>query len=521
MFSTYYDKLKVIKQKPMLIYVLCCVMLLPLSVFAVYYFRVLYEPDWMGQLQYTAYLYVALVALFSAMFFLMKKYKKHPELVLSAVILILGILYALATPINQVPDENVHFLRAQTMAQGQFGFDENHEFPRDSMVLMESFPNMFLNGHRYSIAQKYEQYFDNMADESHTPPQISIIIFQIFAYIPQTLGIAFARLIGCGAMGAYYFSRVFNALFFSVCAYFSFRFAPRFKLLLFTVMCIPITAYSIGSVNSDSVLFALMFLAISCVLSEKFDAKKLVIFAICTAILIVSKASYVVMLPLVLFVPKQNYCVKLKNRNISKVVIFVFSSIIAVIIYQFMALYVQLFSNYGVIERTMDSTNPAQQLTFILQNPLRYMVTFVDVLIDNSFFMFSAGLFGWLDANLNIISNLTVILVMVIIFKHSGVFKKEDKSIVFGFALNAILTYGVVVTGLYLSWSPVGHIDIIGLQMRYFIPAFVGFVIVAGFYFKKFAKEKVPQNTDISSICALFGLNIIAIILQFSMYYMR
>ncbi len=548
-----YEKLR---QKPMIIFGLCLLALIPLSFFIVYYFRVIHEPAWLNQTAFSIYVFAALAVLFSICFFLLQNYKKKPELVLATLVFIIAALFALTTPVNQVPDENVHFLRAQAMAQGQFGFDENHEFPRDTMVLMESFPNMYLNGYSYSIASHYEMYFENVADAQHTPPQIGIIIFQFFAYIPQTIGIVFARIIGCGAMGAFYFSRIFNALFFSVCAYFSFVFAKRFKILIFTVMLIPILIYSAGSANSDSVLFALMFVALSAVLSENFNLKKLAVFTVCMAILIVSKASYVVLLPLIFAVNRENWNVSFKLKKISKKIAAAFAVVFSVFIYQFMAVYVELFSNYGVIERTMDSTNPAMQLMFILQNPLRYIATFADLMIEQSFFLFQSGLLGWLDADIVIVSNFTVIFVLINTFKQSHVFKKKDFSIVLGFAIASLLTYGVVVTGLYLSWSPVGHIDIIGVQMRYFAPAFVGAVLVLGYYLSRFTSAhgivavgngncannegtafKAPatskknatnetitvqaaqKTSDISCIALMLILNVFAAIMNVSLYY--
>ncbi len=509
-----------LKRKPIFLYGFSLVMLFPLATFIVYYFRVLYEPVWLKQLEFTICLFFALAVIFTLLFALFRNYEKKPHLVLATIVFIIAVLFALTTPINQVADENVHFLRSQTMAQGQFGFDENHEFPRDTMVLMESFPNMYLNGYSYSIAQHYEMYFDNLSDEEHTPDQISIIIFQVFAYIPQTIGIIVARITGFGAMGAFYFSRIFNALFFSICAYYSFTFASRFKIILFTVMLIPISIYTVGSANSDSVLFGLMFLALSAVLSDNFNMKKLVLFMVCMAILIVSKATYIVFLPIVFAICSKKWKVRFKNKNISKLFTFFAAVCFALIVYQLMGLYVQLFSNYGVIERTMDSTDPAMQLTFILQNPMRYLVTFVELMIEYSFFLFQGGLFGWLDANIDIVSNFAVIFVLINVFKQSSVFDKQDKNIVFGFAVTSLLTYGVAITGLYLSWSPVGHIDIIGVQMRYFVPAFVGAALALGFYFNRFTRGN-KANCDISCAGTMCALNIFAVIMNFSLYYLR
>ncbi len=511
--------IKNIKQKPLLVYGLCSVAFLPLSFFIVYYFRVLKEPQWLTQLPFTILLYGILMIIFTSVFFLLKQYSKNPPLVLSIIIFILCLIFALTTPVNQVPDENLHFLRAECMAQGQFGFDENHEYPKDTIALMQSFPGAYINGYSFSVAQRYQTYFELISDENYNPETIENLNFQIFAYIPQTIGIAVSNIIGFGAMGSFYFGRIFNILFFCICAYFTFLYCGKFKIILFTVICIPISLFVISSNSSDSVLFALFFLAIGCLLSDNFNLKKLLIFAFCMAILVISKATYIVFLPLIFAIPKQTYNVKIKNKVISKPLIFAFVAFISAMFYSFITLYIQAFSNFGVIERTMNGTDPAAQLQFILQNPLRYFVLFTDEMINKSFYLFSSGLFGWIDADVPIISNFTVIFVVVIIIKQSYIFKKQDFSITLSLFVAALLTYAVVATGMYLSWAPVTLIAIIGLQMRYFIPAFIGFTMCFGYYFSKFIKPNV-KNTDISCIGSMVCLNVFAAILNMSLYYM-
>ncbi len=513
------NKIINIKQKPLLMYGLCGIVLLPLSFFIVYYYRVLYEPDWLDQGTFTLLLYAVLMLIYTTMVLLLKKYSKSSALILSAVVFVVCLIFALATPVNQVPDENLHFLRAHSMAQGQFGFDQYHEYPKDTIALMQSFPGAYLHGYSYSIAQRYELYFELVADESYNPQTIENINFQIFAYIPQTIGIALARFIGFGAMGAFYFGRIFNVLSFCVFAYFAFLYSGRFKIILFSVICIPVSLLLIASNSSDSMLFGMFFLAIACILSEDFNFKKFIVFSVCMAVLIVSKATYIVFLPLLFAVPKLCFNVKVKNKAINKPICFGISVAITGAIYAFMTLYISAFSNFGVIERTMPNTDPAAQLQFILQNPLRYFVLFTDVMIEKSFYLFDGGLFGWLDSNLPIISNFTVLFVVIIAVKQSCVFTKQDLSLTLSMFSCGLLTYAVVATGMYLSWAPVTLIEIIGLQMRYFIPAIIGFVMCFSYYFSRFIRPNV-KNTDVSCVASMVCLNVFAAILNTSLYYM-
>ena len=74
------------------------------------------------------------------------------------------------------------------------------------------------------------------------------------------------------------------------------------------------------------------------------------------------------------------------------------------------------------------------------------------------------------------------------------------------------------MTGLYLSWTPVSLPQIIGLQMRYFIPAFMGFFMAVSVWLSgKVNRENDPND----SFCAglIYSLNVIAILMMLRVYY--
>ena len=184
-----------------------------------------------------------------------------------------------------------------------------------------------------------------------------------------------------------------------------------------------------------------------------------------------------------------------------------------------MAVYVQLFSNYGEIPRTMSDTDPVAQLIFILKNPLRYVAVFVDTLKNNAFFLFSGGVLGWLDVNLPLINYLTPIVVLAVCFDQSAVFEKADINKTMLFFVCSILTYGVAMTGLYLTWTPVTLPQIIGLQARYMYPAFMGFAMAIGqFYSAKTGKN--AKKSDISCISTNYVFTVVAAVLMLIVYYL-
>ncbi|MBQ3009233.1 MAG: DUF2142 domain-containing protein, partial [Oscillospiraceae bacterium] len=252
---------------------------------------------------------------------------------------------------------------------------------------------------------------------------------------------------------------------------------------------------------------------------QKFDGKKAVTFALCFAVLCTCKMSYIIFLPLIFCIQKEKWQVKLKDRNISRLVYLAFALIIFLIVYQGMGLYVQAFSNYGEIPRTMTDSDPVAQLVFVIKNPLRYAAVFVDTLKNNAFFLFSGGVLGWLDVHLPLINYLTPIVVILCCVKQAEVFEKSDLNKTLMFFFCGILTYGVAMTGLYLSWTPVTLPQIIGLQMRYVYPAFMGFAMAIGQYFSTRTRKNV-KNTDYSCVATSYVFSIIAAVLMLIVYYL-
>ncbi len=511
-----------IRKKPMLVYGIGCLLLFCLSFFFTYYLRVIYSPVWLGQVNGTVGIFVFFWLFYTAFVLAKRKRKDNLPLFMAKLLFILGLAWTFATPPNQVPDEPTHYLRSYQMAQGQWGFDENHIYPDDVNNLVKHFPLAHNNGYPAKVGNtvynRFQEYFAAIESDEKAPNQ-GIIIFQVIPYIPGAAGIFIARTAGLGALGSFYAHRIANLAFFCICAYFALKMAGKWQVVMFSLMALPLMGFMAASANSDSFLFALMFIMFAAVLSEKFDVRKAVAFAVCFAVLCTCKMNYIVFLPLAYCVPKEKWQVKLKNKNISRLIYLAFTVVLFVVVYQGMAAYVSAFSNFGEIPRTMENTDPAAQLMFIIRNPLRYRAVFVDTLLNNSFFLFSGGLLGWLDVNLPLINYLTPVLIILCCAAQSEKFSKKDINKTVIFFICGLLTYATAMTGLYLTWTPVTLPQIIGLQMRYVYPAFMGFAMAVCMWFAPRTKQS-SKSSDILCITSCYVFSIIAIVLMLIVYYL-
>ena len=531
-FKTLPEKLKKLcdslRNKPVLLCGIGCFVLFCLAFFAIYFVRVVYKPQWITQIKGTLVLFGIFVLITAGAAAAAKFCKNNPALLMTALIFIVGVLFCFVTPPNQVPDEQSHYLRSYAMGMGDFQFDEKQEWPNDVYLLMEAFPVAYRNGYPAekgcSILDRFDIYFEDMAS-GRQGEHMGIIIFQIIPYLPQALGVFIGRLFGADALWCYWLARVANLVFYTACCYFALSWASRFRMMLYAIMIMPLTMFVVSSCNNDCMLFGLMFLVFGTVLSDSFDRKKAITFAVAFAVMCTSKMNYIVFILLLLLLPKGRWNVKIKRWQFAAIVLAVF-----LVVYEGMGLLVGLLSNYGVIERPMSDSNPAAQLMFVLKNPLRYFVVFLDTMRNNSFFISTGGLFGWIDVDIKVISAFTPIVLLLAAFKNAPLLKKADFNRVVIFFITALLTYAVCATGLYLTWTPVTLPQIIGLQMRYFIPAFMGFLMLFSWWAKGYTKgspdcensadpEKSLAKGECSTVWIGFGFALLAVILLFAAYY--
>ena len=174
-----------LKQKPMLIFGMGCLLIFIFSFFFTYYLRVIYSPVWLGQVKGTAAISVALCTLWGMFYFSSKL--KDKDLFMTILLFVMGLVFCFSTPPNQVPDEQSHFLRSYAMAQGQFGFDENHIYPDDVNLLMKYFPVAYNNSYKaregQTIYNRFEDY-RNALENGEQRDNTGIIIFQVIPIAP-------------------------------------------------------------------------------------------------------------------------------------------------------------------------------------------------------------------------------------------------------------------------------------------------------------------------------------------------
>ena len=135
--------------------------------------------------------------------------------------------------------------------------------------------------------------------------------------------------------------------------------------------------------------------------------------------------------------------------------------------------------NYGDFGRVSQGADQLPQLLFVLKNPLRYLAVMLGTLYENNFFIGQLGVFGALDMPIPLLNlaSPAVLVFAAALSAHERSSLRPVPAIGLG-ALSLVYMAGAM-TALYITWTPVGMVRIIGLQARYFLPSFLMLFVLA------------------------------------------
>lgn len=467
-----------------------------LCVLLVYYWRVFYYLDARGiaALPLTAAVCGLAAALYAAAL-LTARYAKSVPAGAAVVLFCCGLLFVFLDPPMQVPDEGQHYLRAYRISQGIFDFDASRAYPADVDRLMEAFPGAWVNGHvsmgvqenadgeeEYydttgyalkqtgedgpvsGIADGFAQYFSGAAADKQVAEPWSFVILPYLAAAPA---MALARLLGLGALGSLYAGRIANLAVYVLLCTAALRRCKKYRAVFLTVMLLPMSLYMAASLNYDAILLGCCYLLATWFFDREIGGRELAAF---TAVFLLANAIKpwinLLWLAALLFIPREGWHTKLRRWQLALGCI-----VLAALLSRGIDWYGAAFrSNYGVIGRQMADADMLGQLKFILSNPLRYLAVLAGTLYENELYLSQLGVFGALDLPVgfvNLFSPLVLGLSCVLAMPRAGTVRLRRTA---GLAVYSVVYAAGALTAIYITWTPVGMVRIIGFQARYLLP---------------------------------------------------
>lgn len=379
--------------------------------------------------------------------------------------------YAIMMLPNYVADEPTHFFRAYNLIDHNILSRESDvDIPKDFLKYDMSVVNDYSNL-EYMIGRE-----SNYCDEIKTHTSADGYAFPLYLF--ADIGILIGKLFSLPFLITYYLARIFNAIGMLLFGYLIVKFLPFGKNVGLIYLLNPMYLHQGVSISADSMVNSICLLFISLILNlrnkkELNRGEYIFLFAI---IILLGFAKYIylpLILLLVLFIPNR----KRMSKNLKRGLIL--TSIIAIFLcaVSLISIYVLPAASSGnvTVIDGIDDVNMLRQLKYILMNPIYAVKTFSFTmyakLVDYVDMFFGLRL-GWL----NISVHKVIIWVYVMLFLSSpfiydtsefGELQKKEKWLC---NILGCLLFVLAVLSMWLCWTPIGTMPVLGVQGRYFLP---------------------------------------------------
>lgn len=491
----------------------------------VYFWRVFYYFDRLPAGRFTLYACGIASLLCAAAFAAARLLRTLPARA-ALCILVCGALFCFANPPFQAPDEANHFLRSWSVSEGHLDFDYARTYPDDVARLVEAFPGAWVSAHTsqglaedengspksytsqgYALKQRGEgarpesaadsfaAYFAaNAAGEKpaalHEP-----IVVMVLPFLPQALGIFLARLLGFGALGCLYGARLANLAVYAALCYAALRGCRRYQPVFLAVMLLPLSLFMAGSVSYDASLLGFYYLTASYYCRDEITDKDVYWFFF--AFLMMNSAKpylNLLWLALPLILPRSAWKTRWKKWQVAAV-----SLAAALLLTRLVEWYGVAFrANYpdAAFDRMLGAEVVSQmgQLRFILGNLPRYAAVMLGTLYENQFFIGQLGVFGWLDLPIPLLNLASPVLLCLA--AALSVHEKSSLRLVPAVGLGGLSAVYIAgaMTAMYITYTPVGMVRILGLQARYFLPAFLMLAVLLAALLSRILEPRLSRD---------------------------
>ncbi len=389
------------------------------------------------------------------------------------VVIPIGIAYMLFMLPTYAPDESAHIWKAYEVSKGVFFTNGKTVVPKELLEYQQESLNTY-NALKQSLDKKTD-YNDTV--EIITPAQS----YPFFLYIPSAIGIAIGRILDINILYGIYLGKVFNFIIYVSIGYYAIKKMPFGKIVTFVYLLLPMILCQAISLSADSILNSLIVLYIAFILQlfykEKITQMDKILCMILPIIISISKLTYFPIVGLnFLLINKKEFDKK------EKYIVLGLGTVICLVSVILYYLYTTSFETAPAVKTYMEqeNVNSTEQIKFILTNPIMYIKAMIKTVFTYGQYYidtFIGSQLGWL----NIGVNRTIINAFLIILLFSPFVEENDKELnkkqKIWICLLAIATIILIITGLYITWSPVGGEVAVGVQGRYFIPIVILFLL--------------------------------------------
>lgn len=420
--------------------------------------------------------------------------KKNLHLLYLLYAVPLFYLTIVITPPFQNPDEPNHLSRAEQISRGEFISKfipaENDLKPKGPF---EPHQGGFSVDRGIGQANRFFsnlQFHPNVKVDKSTVDSAKLIqwntgteyknfgntaIYPPFVYLMPTVSILLGKWMSWSVIKTLYLSRFLNAALVLVLGVITLKLARSTKLLLFTLLLLPMHIGTFCAVTQDSILIICSFLLVAFIdycETEKifYQWKNIAIMIGLVAIIGICKPPYILFSFIVLFITAP-----LSKRLVGTAIPFLLLATWLII----------NGSNFKIQFAPAEMhVNSRMQVAHVLHHPFKFIGLFFNWDYNGIayFFRMCVGILGWVDTEFSktyYFITYAILIWMLILFYNKG--GKIKVNLRLAALMIFVVTSIAILAAQYATWVPYQSISFGGLQGRYFLPIFPFLILAVAF----------------------------------------
>ena len=431
------------------------------------------------------------------------RFPAEPHVLFIIIAALCGLMYTIVNLPFKAPDELAHFYRSYQVSRGVLFADQTVHptggaLPVSLKITDERIREELWPSGKHSLSV---QSWESVSKIKLMPNRTMFIPFNNSAgypftlYAAQALAISIGRMFELSPLWLMYLSRIGNFLLWLAITALAIRITPVLKWSFFLIALMPQTLYMATSSSADTPTNAAAMLFTAAVLycrtQDKLTGKMLTALVLATLYLLSTKTGYFILTGLFFLIPLSRF----RSRRFYIV---------------FTCLYFLLSGAVTAAWRSTSSgiyldvpgVSMPDQTAFVLHNPVQLLIILARTLKHKSLFYAESftGYLSYYEVRLAV----PVLAVYVLFLLISPWLDRPfDLKLTWlersWTGLLVAVNFFLILTMLYIWWTPVGDPVIEGPQGRYFIPLAPAALVMIR-----------PARFNVSSRHVAWGLSVVA-----------
>ncbi len=462
----------------------------------------------------------AAVEVFAVVFYWMAFVKKCKiETTILVSLLFIGLIYNFLLLPYMAPDERNHIDMTYRYSNDLLGIEYTGSDITISKRMDDTKIEFTEEPQLSNYYLVYKHLFEKVQDDSLVVSNSAVNTFApIFVYLPAVLGMTLARLLGFGTIAMLMLARWCNLAFFALVVWWCMKKLPFGKMALAVIALFPMTIQQCNSFSYDAVITSVLFLFSTYIIKMTYEegtikVSDVAILSVLSALLVYGKSGvYLPVCLAALLIPAKKFGAAWKKYATA-------GSLMGI------GLLSYINRNSGTVTQVLSTTaetsavgaaagnavDMGYTVGYFLQNPWKLIQMLANTVADKSEFYLESIVgqkMGWVEIEISRM----IAIGFIILFVFAMLKVRGEKQYVTGgqkwwVSIVCLLSVGMILMGMLLTWTPFGHVSIEGVQGRYFTP-----LLLLASLLGRNNSILLNQNKDRAIFCGGLILQLLAVI---------